>query len=228
MVQQVRGRESLRPAGHREEEVDGIFHRLEVADIEHPESVHAICVCKLELLPHVLYGSDVQPLGVAGSADVIDVVVDAPASLAAAFLSRRELADVAPVIVAEEYGHVIGNAQSEVVILLDFLVQGPDLRPLLSRAAGLAAYDPALVVDDSLEQFDVISLVAFLAQRRVAVAAHTYRYQVLGVLCALHSFREEAVQDLPVGLVVPLPFRAVLAHPFLMVARHGLVVRCTH
>ena len=72
-------------------------------------------------------------------------------------------------------------------------------------------------------------ILAFLsAHGSVAVAAHAYRYDVFIVLGALHAFAEEAVDHLLVLGIVPCSVFVAVACPLLVVARHGLVVGCSH
>ena len=70
---------------------------------------------------------------------------------------------------------------------------------------------------------------AFLASHgRVAVAAHAYGDDVFSILGALHALAEEAVDGFLVLGIVPNAVLVAVARPFLVVARHRLVVRCAH
>ena len=80
---------------------DGIFHRLEVAHVQNPKPVDSIFIGKCELFPWVLYRRGVDELGVAGSAYVIDMIIQPPSTLMLALLGIGNSAHVAPVVVAE-------------------------------------------------------------------------------------------------------------------------------
>ena len=72
--------ERLGIPGETEPEVHGIFHRLEVADIDHPDLAHAVVVAELHLLPGAFHLGDIDPLGVAGCSHIVEVVVHSVAS----------------------------------------------------------------------------------------------------------------------------------------------------
>jgi hypothetical protein len=46
------------------------------------------------------------------------VLVEAPASLALLLLSGRQTAHVAPVIIAQEHGDIVGHSQTCVIVVL--------------------------------------------------------------------------------------------------------------
>ncbi len=141
-----------------------------------------------------------------------------------AFFGVGQAAHIAPVVVADEHDDVVGHAQTLVVVVLYFFVEGPYLGRLGSLLTGGPSDDFALVVDDFLEQ----GHVGFLAHGFVAVAAHAYCDHVLRVLGALYAFGEESVDGLLVGVVVPLSVFFAVAGPLLVVARHWLVVASAH
>ena len=133
-----------------------------------------------------------------------------------------KLADVAPVVVAQEDGHVVRDAEPQVVVLLDLLVQGPNLRPLLGGLSGHLADDLPLVLDDGFQELDVRGFLAQLAQGGVAVPAHADRDEVFRIFGALDAFGEELCEDFLVGGIVPGTAGTASARPFLVVPRHRL------
>ena len=209
---------------HVHKQLDGIFHRLQIADVEDPQFLDAAEVGQLQLLPHVLYGGDVDPLRVAGGTDVVHVVVESPSALALLFLGSRQTAHVAPVVVAEQDGHVVGHTQAGVIVVLHLFIECPDLRSLVSRLAGHLLDDAALVVDDVLQEF----CVGAVAHRLVTVAAHADGHDVVGAVHALDALTEEAVEVLFVRGVVPGAPALAVAGILLVVAGHRLVVRRAH
>ena len=214
----------LRFPSHIHEERDGVLHRLQVADIENPHALNAEVVGQRQLLEHLLRLRDVEPLGIAGSAHVVYMVVDAPTALAAALGSCRHAAYVAPVVVADEYHHVVRHAESGVVVVLHLLIECPHLRGLLGRLARHVLYNLALVVDDALHQLGV----GLVAHGLVAVATHADGHNVLGAVHALDTLAEELVELRLIGLVVPSAPLTAMTGILLMVAGHRLVVRGAH
>ena len=164
------------------------------------------------------------------------MVIHAPSAFALALAGVGQAGHVAPVVVAQQHYGVVGRLQSLRHVSLHLFVDGPDLWPLLGRAAGGFGNDGPLVLENLAQQGYValvfglvLAVVAvFAAHGLVAVATHADGYQVFGVFGALNTEAEEVVDDLLVGLIVPRPVLLAVACPFLVVARHGLVVRRAH
>ena len=156
------------------------------------------------------------------------MVVEPPAALPRPFGRGGKLADIAPVVVGEEDGHVVRDAEAEVVILLDLLIQGPYLRPFRGGPPGHFANDLPLVLDNGFQEFDVVRLLAFLAQGGVAVPAHADGDEVLRILGALDTFREELGEHFLVRGIVPGAAGTASPGPFLMVPCHRLVMGRAH
>ena len=205
---------------HLEEEVDGLLHRLEVAHVENPQVVNAIFEAQTHLLPKMIGGGDVGPLGITRTAHVIDMVVHTPASLAiheCLFGARgrnvclRYTTDVAPVIVAKHDEHIIRHVESKVIEMLHFLIECPHLWSLVGLLARHFRDDATLVADDVLKEFLVVFVTilgqmvkAFLAaQSGVAITTHTDGDKVLGSLGALDAFAEELIDNLLVDSIIP-------------------------
>src|SRR5690606_23176813 len=150
------------------------------------------------LLPGALDLGGVDPLVVARAADVVEVVVHAVAAGAPAG-RIGQAADVAPVVVGEQHGHVVGHAHALVVVVLHFLVQRPHLRRFPGRAAGDVGDDLALVGHDPFEQGGD----GAFGHRLVAVPAHAQRDHRLAALQALDAAAPEFAQRLLVAGVVP-------------------------
>ena len=66
--------------------------------------------------------------------------------------------------------------------------------------------------------------VGILAHRLVTVSAHANRDDILGTFHALNALAEETVEHLLVGAIVPRTVLMAVAYPFLVVARHRLMV----
>ena len=114
--------ESLGIPCHVQEEGDRIFHRLQVSYIHYPESVHSVFVCEVHLLPYAWYRIDVHPLGVARSANIVEVVVHSIAALPLRCVQLRHPADIAPVVIAEKQGHIVRNLHSVIIVVLYLLI----------------------------------------------------------------------------------------------------------
>ena len=199
------------------------FHGLQVAHVHHPNLVGTVVVGQVHLLPDARQRVCVQPLVVAWSAHVVEVVVDAVAALARLVGQFGQLAQVAPVVVAQQQGHVVGHAHAFVVVVLHLLVEGPHLRRLVGGLVGFFGDDLALVSHYFFEQGNV----AFPAHGLVAVAAHAHRHDVLAGAHAPHATAPEATQRGVVGLVVP-GFARAKRLPFFVGAGQRLVVGSAH
>ena len=203
---------------HREEEGGGIFHRLQVADVDDPQPVRAVLPGEVHLLPHARHRIGVEPLVVAGVADIIEMVIDAvPAR--AAIARRGQPPDIAPIVVRKQQRHVVRDAHPLVVIILHLLVERPDLRRLGGGAAGRLGDDPPLVGDDAFEKRDR----GPLGHRHVAVAAHADRHRILGCSASGDPRAPERAQ--PLGVRRIIPGASALALPFDVRTLHRLVMR---
>ena len=151
------------------------------------------------------------------------MVVHAPSSWVLALLLVRQTAHVSPVVVAQKHDDIVGHSHSGIVIVEHLLVERPHLRSLLSRFACHLPDDVALVFHNSFKKFGV----GLLAHGLVTVATHSDGHNVFRALHALNAFAEELVNGGLVCAIVPCTILSALASPFLMVARHRLMVGCT-
>ena len=181
----------MRIPGEGQEELDGELHRLQVADIHDPDAVGAVFVGEVHLLPDLGDGNGVEPLVGARIADVVEVVVDARAAGALAFVGRRQAAEVAPVVVAPEQGDVVGHAHAVLVVFLHLLVERPDLAARRSHRLFMWL---AMMARWSATIFSSSAMLALLRHGQVAVAAHAERDDAFVVLVALDAFGPELVQ----------------------------------
>ena len=159
--------------------------------------------------------------------------------------------NVTPVVVAKHDEHIVGHIEAQVVEVLHLLVECPHLRRLVGLLACHLGDDAALVADDILEEFLVVVVevlgevveALLAAQSGVAIATHTDGDEVLGATGAFDAFAEELVDDGLIDCIVPASLSrrlivitgtclthlcVLVAHPFLMVASHGFVVRSAH
>lgn len=205
MAHHLGRREFRRVPGHIEEEGYRVFHRLEVADIENPQAVDTVVIGQAHLLAEILRRGDVEPLGVARSADIVDVVIHSPASRVLALLGVGEFADIAPVVVADEHNHIVGHTQAEVIISLHLFIYGPYLLTLLGLMAGHILDNLTLVLEDFAQKVHivfvarhiVVVIALFATHRGVAVAAHADCNQVLRTGGTFNALTEKSVDDLP-------------------------------
>ena len=214
----------LRIPSHIHKQLNRILHRLQVADIENPHTLDTEIVGQRQLFEHLLRLSDIEPLRITRRTYIIHVVVDAPTTLPTAFGSGRHTTDVTPVIVADKDHHIVGNTETGIVIVLDFLVQSPYLRGLIGGFTRHFLDDFALIVDNTLHQF----CVGRLTHGLVTITTHTDGHNVVGSFHALNTLTEETVKVFLVGLIVPGTPLATIAGIFLMVTGHRLVVGGTH
>ena len=215
----------LRMPSHIHKELDGILHRLQIANIQNPHASDAEVVGQRQLFEHLLRLRDVEPLGVTWSTHIVHVIIDTPAALAATlFLVDGYTTDVAPVVVADENHHVVGHLKAGIIVVLYLFIQCPYLSGFLGRFARHFLDNTALVVDDTLHQLGV----GLVAHGLIAIATHTDGHNVLSTLHTLDTLTEELVEFLLIGLVVPGAPLLAVAGILLMVAGHRLVVGGTH
>ncbi|OPZ73983.1 MAG: hypothetical protein BWY82_00905 [Verrucomicrobia bacterium ADurb.Bin474] len=83
-----------------QEKVDGEFHGLEIAHVNHPEAVGVVLPREVHLLPDLGKRNRVDPFVGAGTPDVVKVVVYSGTSGTFAFFFSGEATDVAPIVIA--------------------------------------------------------------------------------------------------------------------------------
>ena len=224
MLLQVGGIELIGIPRHIEEELDGIFHRFQVAHIQYPHLVYAIPVGQVHLLPQTRDGTDVDPLRVARASHVVYVVVHAEASLTLLGSTKfRQTADVAPVVVAQQQDDIVWHLHPLVVEVLHFLIECPHLRHILGFLALHLSEQFALLFYYLLHQPDG----GFVFHCLVTVTTHTYGVHRLPRLGTLHTASPEVHHLVVVGGEAPLAV-TLAALPVLLGQCHRLVVRGAH
>jgi len=183
-----------------EEILDGELHRLEVADVDDPDARGVVLPGKVHLLPYFREWIGVEPLVVSRAADVVEVVVDAGAAGACALGRGGQAADIAPVVIAPEERDVVGHAHAALVVVLDFLVERPDLRDFRDVGIDLLGEDRALIGDDFFEEGDI----GVFRHGLVAVAAHGEGDDAFEVAVAADAVGPELAQRFAIGGVVPV------------------------
>ena len=225
-----------RAPGLGHEEAQRELQRLDVAHVDDPQLARAALPGQVHLLPGLLDLRGVDPLVVARPTDIVEVVVHAePTGPLQA--GGRQAADLAPVVVGKQQGHVVGHGHAVVIVVLHFLVQRPHLRRVLRRAAGDLGDDAPLVGHHRLQQGDRRAL----AHRLVAVATHADGDQAVEtapILLRLRPRHHPLDAAAPKGTKLVAVARVVpgaagdavigVAVPFVVRARHRLVVRGAH
>ena len=205
---------------HVHKQLDGIFHGFQVTDIQNPHTLDAVVVSQRQLFEHLLCLGDVQPLRITGSTDIVDMVVQAPATGVLTLLGIGDAAHITPVVVAQQHDDIVGHTHAGIIVVEHLFIQGPHLRGLVGGFTGHLLDNLTLVLHNALQQFGV----GIGTHRFVAIATHTDGHHVLGTLHALNTLAEELVQLLLVLLVVPGAPLATLTGILLMVAGHRLMV----
>ena len=223
MVSDVIGAELTRIPGHIHKHRDRIFHRLEVADIKNPHAVEAIIGCESQLLPHILGRCNIQPLRVARSAHIVNMIIETPATRMPTFLSIWHTTEVTPVIVAEQYQHIVRHTHTLVVIIEHLFIQSPYLRSLICWFACNLFNYLSLVFNDSLKQFGI----CILTHRLVAITTHTYSNDIISALHPLDTLTEESVEVFLVLLIVPGAPLFSIAGILLVIPCHRLMMGCS-
>ena len=117
--------------GHRQEEIDREFARLDVAGVQQPYAVGRRIVGFAQLLVHQRRRGGVHPQVVVRTAQVGRVVVDARTSGAFLLRGAAQAFHVAVVVVGPDDRHVVGELQPPVVNVEHLLVGCERLRNLL-------------------------------------------------------------------------------------------------
>ncbi len=227
IVHLLSGLDAVGVPGVAHDEVDGGLAGLQVAHVDNPDAVDARLVSQVQLLAHLGNGGGVHPSVVPRPAVHVDMVIETQTALPVALLLRTNAADVTPVVVAEEQGHVVGSGQPGIIVPLHFRIDRPELR----NGGGVFAVHPpenvALTAHHLLQRLDILGIVA-LAHRHVAVAAHANGDEVLVVFVALHALKEEAVDARAVRHIVPRPHLVAALAVLVVRAHHRLVVGGAH
>ena len=217
------GGHRLRVPRHIHEQLDGVFHRLQVTHIQNPHAPNTVVIGQRQLFPHVLRGRNVQPFAVARRTDVVHMVIQTPATFMLPFLTLWHPSDISPIIVAEQHDDIIRHTHSLVVVVEYLFIQRPHLRSLARRPTRDVGDDAPLVRHNPLQQL----CIGILAHRFIAVAAHTDGHQVFRTSHALDTLTEETVEHRLIGLVVPGSILPAMSRPFLMVACHRFMMART-
>ena len=107
---------------HVHKQLDGIFHRFQVAHVQDPKFLDTTVIGQLQLFPHILDGGDIDPLRISGRTHIVHMVIEAPAALTLLLLGCRQSPHITPVIVAKQHRHVVGHTKSGIVIVLYFFI----------------------------------------------------------------------------------------------------------
>ena len=223
MISDIIGSELTRIPSHIHKHCDGIFHRLEVAHIENPHAVETIIRCESQLLPHILGRCNIQPLRVARSANIVHMIVESPATRMLALLSIWYTTEVTPVVIAEQYQHIVRHSHALVVVIEHLFIQSPYLRSLICWLARNLLDDLPLVLNDGLKQFGICILTHSL----VAITTHTDGNDIVSTLHSLDTLTEEAIEVFLILLIVPGAPLLTIAGILLMIPCHRLMVRCS-
>ncbi|KAI6758698.1 hypothetical protein HG530_010938 [Fusarium avenaceum] len=134
---------------------DGDLLRLEVTNVDDPDTASISVVSQSHLLCGLLELDSVDPFVVSGVANVIEMVVNTSATGTISFIGEGEATDVAPVIVCPQKSDIFGNAEATLLVGLNFLVETPQGGDV-GQVVNLEAFteDLSLIVDKSLQHID--------------------------------------------------------------------------
>ena len=209
---------------HIHKQLDGIFHGLQVTDIQYPHALDTVVIGQRQLFEHLLSLSDIKPLRITGCTYIIHMVIQTPATRMFTFFGIGYTAHITPVVITQQNKHIVGHTHAGIIVVKHLFIQRPHLCRLISRFLGDVLDNLTLVLHNGLQQFGIsLSTHCF-----VTVATHTDGDHILSILHALNTLTEELVQLLLVLLVVPRAPLATLAGIFLVITGHRLMVRGTH
>ena len=174
---------------------------FQVAHVDNPDAVDAALVCKVQLLAEFRHGSGVYPTVIPRATVHVNVVVQAQSTLTLAFCCRSLAAYIAPVVVAEQQGHVIGHGEASIVVALHLSEDSPQLRNGIRPSVDVLD-NLALTVDDVPQRLHIL-LVITLTHSHIAVAAHTDGHEIIIIPVALHALAKKGIHALLVRGIVP-------------------------
>ena len=183
-------------------EIDRYFLWLQVAHVDNPDAVDATGVCLMQLLAELRDGGGVHPAVVPRTAIHINMVIQAQSTLALSLFRSTLAADIAPVVVAEEQGYIVGHGEPGIIVALHLGKDGPELRHLTCRLAISLPDDSALCLNHLTQGLDILGIIA-IAHRHVSITSHTDGHQVFILGVALHAVHEELIQTIWVSSIVP-------------------------
>ncbi len=186
--------------------------------------VGAVLVGEVHLVPNFGDGNGVEPFVIARAAYVVEMIVNARAAGAMAFLRSRQAADVAPIVIAPEQCDIIGNAHAVLVIALHFLVESPELRHGGGVRLENVLDELALGGDDFFEERNV----GALGHWGIDFSAHRDGDDVFVGLVPLDAVLPEGGQLIREFIEVPLVRGVARTVPFLVRAHHRFDMRGTH
>ena len=121
--------------GHRQEEIDRKFTRLDIAGVQQPYAVGRRVVGFAQLLVHQRRRGGVHPEVIVRTAQVGRMIVDARTPGTFLLRGTAQAFHVAVVVVGPDDRHIVGELQSPVVDIEHLLVGGEHLRNLLRGSA---------------------------------------------------------------------------------------------
>ena len=232
MLQQIPCRIAFRIPSHIHKKSDRILHRLQIPHIQYPKLIHPITVSQLKLLPHILYGSYIQPFGITGGPHIVHMIIHPPATGTFPFFCIRQSAHIPPIVITQQHNHIIRHTESHIIIALHLFINSPYLRTFLRHFSRHFLNNTTLVPEYLLHQAHVFLITRHIfvifpllsTHRSITVTSHTNGNQIFRTGGTLHTFTEKTVNHLLVGSIVPCPIFAALSHPFLMIACHRFMV----
>ena len=209
----------FRIPGIIQEKLDRIFHGLDVTYVDDPNLHGAVAISQVHLLPHPWHQVGVEPLVVSRPADIIIVIVNPIGTGARLIIDLWQLADVSPVVVAQQQGHVIRHAHAFVIVILHFFVQSPELRNFCRIFAGDLLQNLPLVRHDLFQQGNGRAL----GHRLIAVAAHADGGDAFVGTHSADAVPPEFLQGIFIGHVIP--GAGAVTPPLIVRPHQRLVVR---
>ena len=180
------------------------LRRLDVADIQQPVAVSPVPVCLHQLLVHQHWRCGIDPEIIVRCAKIRDVVIHAGASGPLLLLGVADALEVAVIVIRPDEGDVVRNLQTVIVDIESLLVRHEYLRNLFGRPVYMSGEDFPLVIDDLGDYLDLLVCRKVATQTGVVDSPHRCRVDVFIHSCFGYTGVKLAVDDLLVGLVVPV------------------------
>ena len=227
VFQEIIGIELFRIPSHFHKETDRKFHWFQIANIYNPNLVNAVFISQIHLFPNSLDWTDVDPFRISWSTNIIKVIIHSVTAFVQRFVQIRKLADVAPIVITKQQNHVVRNFHSFIIIILNFLVQSPNLRHFVRIFPSHILDNFTLVFNDIFQQRNV----GVFAHRFVAVATHSDGYELFPVFAPFNSRFPELLQNFCVFGIIPNIRQIIffdISMPIGLRQSHRFVVRSSH
>ncbi|MPM70215.1 hypothetical protein SDC9_117168 [bioreactor metagenome] len=177
----------------------------------------------MQLFPHSLYRSYIQPFRITRSTYIVHMVIQSPSSGTVTFFFSWQTTHIAPIVITQKHNNIIGHTHTFIVIIEYLFIKSPHLRSFLSRLARYILNNLSLIFNNSFKKLHVSTI----GHGSITIATHTNSNHIFCILHSFYPLLKELIQHLLVGCIIPRTMLIALSSPFLMIACHWFMMRST-